>query len=306
MRQPARPTAGDRPARALDCPAGEGQQHEPGHEEHEEESLLHAVEATALRERAHRRSGRFLLVLEDDLPGENVTVDVRAIPGLEHLPYAEVWLSAAADEQLAAAAAAARAIGKDALEVWTTTQTPDVAPFLERRGLALVRCYVISELDLAAAPAPSPPRHTIVTVAERPELAGELYALARVAYADQPGRAETRIGEEWFEWGLRAHPPESYFIALAGDRVLGYGYLEHEGDAWGHGFLAVAREARGTGVAGSIKRAQIAWGKANGVRSLRTATETRLGSMLALNARLGYQELYREQVFREPLSPRAG
>ena len=233
-------------------------------------------------------------------------MDVRAIPGLEHLPYAEVWLAAADDEQLARASVAARAIGKEALEVWTTTRTPDVAPFLEARGFEQVRCYVISELDVVAAPVPARPRHSLVTVAERPELVDGLYALARIAHPDQPGRADSRISDAWFEWGFRANPPESYFVALDGDRVLGYGYLETGDETRRHGFLAVARDARGTGVAGSIKRAQIAWAKANGVRSLTTATEIRLASMLALNARLGYRELYRELVLRGPLSPRAG
>ena len=32
----------------------------------------------------------------------------------------------------------------------------------------------------------------MVTFADRPDLADELYALARVAYADQPGRAGSR------------------------------------------------------------------------------------------------------------------
>ena len=226
-------------------------------------------------------------------------MDVHAIPGLEHLPYAEVWLHAADDTRLREASLAAQAIGKDGLEVWTTTRTPDVAPFLESLGFEQVRCYVISELDVvAAAPVPASPRHTLVTVAEHPELVGELYALARIAHPDQPGRAESKVSEAWFEWGFRANPPESYFVALDGDRVLGYGYLEPGHDTRRHGFLAVAPEARGTGVAGSIKRAQIAWAKANGLRSLTTATETRLLSMLALNARLGYRELYRELVFR--------
>jgi hypothetical protein len=36
--------------------------------------------------------------------------------------------------------------------------------------------------------------------------------------------------------------------------------------------------------------------KARGVRTLRAANETRLGGLLALNRRLGYQPLYREIV----------
>jgi GNAT superfamily N-acetyltransferase len=164
---------------------------------------------------------------------------------------------------------------------------------------------VVSELDVASAPDPAPPAFDLVTFAERPDLAPALFELARIAYADQPGRGESRINEAWHEWGLAAHPPEAYFIALESDRVLGYGYLEHEqlesGDEqWKNGFMAVARNARGRGVAGAIKRAQIAWAKANGVPTLRTANEVRLEGMLALNGRFGYRTLYDEIVLRGP------
>jgi GNAT superfamily N-acetyltransferase len=139
-----------------------------------------------------------------------------------------------------------------------------------------------------------------VTLAERPELGPALYELARVAYPDQPGRGESRIDEAWFEWGLRAHDPAAYFVALDGDRVLGYGYLARRGEEWWHGFMATAREARGTGIAGSIKRAQIRYAKEHGVPALRTATEARLASMRSLNERLGYRLLYEEIVLRGP------
>jgi GNAT superfamily N-acetyltransferase len=229
-------------------------------------------------------------------------VDVRPLPGLEHLPYAEVWLHEADEATWREASAAARALGKTGLEAWTTTRTPAVAAFLEERGYGEVRRYVISELDVASAPVPGPPRHELVTLAERPDLAGELYELARVAYADQPGRSETRIGDDWHEWGLRAHPAQAYFVALEDGRVLGYGYLAEEDGVWSHGFTAVDRAARGRGVAGAIKRAQIAWAKANGIRTLRTANEVRLVPMLELNRRFGYLPLYEEIVLRGPLA----
>lgn len=229
-------------------------------------------------------------------------MDVHAIPGLEHLPYAEMWLHAADDARWRDASVAAGALGKTGLEVWTTTRTPEVVPFLVERGYEEARRYAISELDVEAAPDPGEPRFEIASLAGRPELAGELFELAQVAYRDQPGRAETRVDEEWFEWGLRAHPAESYFVAREDGRVLGYGYLERDGDAWRNGFMAVARDARGRGVAGAIKRAQIRWAKASGVPTLTTANEVRLASMLDLNRRLGYVPLYEEIVLRGPLA----
>ena len=227
-------------------------------------------------------------------------MDVNPIPGLEQLPYAEVWFHEVDEELWREASARSRDLDKTGLEVWTTDRTPEVVAFFERRGYEEVRRYVISELDVATAPDPDPPAFPLVTFAERPDLAPALYELAQIAYPDQPGRSETQISVAWHHWGLAAHPPDAYFIALDGERMLGYGYLEHEGGQWKNGFMAVAREARGRGVAGAIKRAQIAWAKANGVPTLRTANEVRLEGMLALNRRFGYRTLYEEIVMRGP------
>jgi mycothiol synthase len=229
-------------------------------------------------------------------------MNVIPMPGLEQLPFAEVWLHEVDEARLRDASSRARALGKTGLEVWTTTRTPAVPAFLHLRGYEEVRRYAISELDVTAAPDPSEPRFALTTFAERPDLADRLFELARIAYADQPGRSESVIGDEWYEWGLGAHPADAYFIALTDDdELLGYGYLEHDERQWKHGFTAVARAARGRGVAGSIKRAQIRWAKEHGVETLQTANETRLAAMLALNRRFGYRPLYDEIVLRGPL-----
>jgi GNAT superfamily N-acetyltransferase len=227
---------------------------------------------------------------------------VKPIPGLEHLPFAEVWFREIDEREWREAGAAARAIGKSGLEVWTTTDTPEVVAFLEPRGYEEVRRYVVSELDVTAAPDPGPPGVTITTFAEHPELAPSLFEIARESYPDQPGRSEQVIEslEAWREWGLDPHPPEACFIAVDGNAVLGYGLLDFEGTAGHHAFTAIARTARGHGVASAIKRAQIAWAREHGVRSLRTANEVRLVGMLALNARLGYRPLHDEVVLRGP------
>jgi GNAT superfamily N-acetyltransferase len=229
-------------------------------------------------------------------------VDVKPLPGLEHLPYAEVWLHEPDEPLWREASAAARAMGKEGLEVWTTDGTPEVVSFLEALGYSIHRQYVVSELDVASAPEPDPPTVPLTTFAERPDLAEALYAVACESYPDQPGRADTRMSPfaVWRSWGLDPHEPTAYFIATEGHRVSGYGYLEVDGDTAKHGFTAVARDARGQGIAGAIKRAQIAWAKAHGLRSLRTANEVRLEQMLALNRRHGYRPLYTELVLRGP------
>jgi GNAT superfamily N-acetyltransferase len=99
---------------------------------------------------------------------------------------------------------------------------------------------------------------------------------------------------------LHAHSPDGYFIALEDGRLLGYAYLQLEGETWSSGFMAVAREARGRGVAGALKRAQVHWAKEQRIATLRTANEVRLESMLAMNRRFGYAPHYEEIVLRWP------
>ena len=232
-------------------------------------------------------------------------MDVQPIPGLEHLPFAEVWFHDVDEDRWRQASAVAQQIGKSSLEVWTTDETPAVVEFFEQRGYEQVRHYLISELDVASAPDADLPSMPLVTFAQRPELAEALYAVAVESYPDQPGRSGSDIGsfETWRSWGLDPHPPEAYFIALEGEQVLGYGYLEVDDDTWRNGFTAVARAHRGRGIAGAIKRAQIAWAKAHGVPALRTATERRLTQMRALNERHGYRRLYEEIGLRGPVAP---
>ena len=175
---------------------------------------------------------------------------------------------------------------------------------LEPRGYAEHRRYVISELDVSAAPDPGPPGVTIVTFAERPDLAPALFEIALESYPDQPGRSEQLIEsfESWRRWGLDGPPPDAFFIALDGDAALGYGLLDLEGSTGHHSFTAVARAARGRGIASAIKRAQISWAKEHGLLVLRTANETRLEGMLALNRRFGYRPVYDEIVLRGPVA----
>ena len=226
---------------------------------------------------------------------------VKPIPGLEHLPFAEVWLRAVDDDAWREASGKARELGKTGLEVWTTTETPDVAPWLAAKGYAEVRRYVISELDVASAPDEQP---AIPLVPRRPEHVPAMYELALQAYPDQPGRADSRISafDGWRGWSIDPHPAEACFLAFDGQKLAAYGFLEAGHDHWTHGFMAVDRAYRGRGFAGAIKRAQIAWARANGVQRLRTATETRLASMRALNDRLGYVPLYEEIVLRGRLA----
>ena len=217
------------------------------------------------------------------------------IPGLEQLPFAEVWFHELDDLRFQAASAQARALGKTGLEVWTTTQTPDVVAWLEARGYEEVRRYVISELDVEAAPDPGPPRFALTTFAERPELAGELLR-PRTRRLRRPARARrvadrrrlVRVG------ATRASCRRLLHRRYATDRAarLRLSRARRRAmEARVHGRRARCARSRCRGRASSERRSR--GPRRNGVETLRTANETRLDSMLALNSRLGYRAAVR-------------
>src|SRR3954454_8781219 len=75
--------------------------------------------------------GRGMGVRHQPRLGENRRVNVIPIPGLEHLPFAEVWFHEIDEVRWREASAAARALGKTGLEAWTTDRTPEVVAFLQ-------------------------------------------------------------------------------------------------------------------------------------------------------------------------------
>ena len=88
-------------------------------------------------------------------------------------------------------------------------------------------------------------------------------------------------------------------------RVVGYGSLIRipgaaRPSAW-HDMTAVARDARGRGIAGALKRATIRWAIADGLEVLEAGNDTDNAPMRAVNARNGYQPLPDVVVLRGPL-----
>ena len=170
-----------------------------------------------------------------------------------------------------------------------------------RRGFVEVGRSSILALDLSGIPAPSaapPPGVDIVTLAERPDLARALYDVYLEAVPDIPGEADAELEsfDDWLANDMQgvSDRPEATFVAVGsgGDDVLGYAKLSmlaggHE-IAW-HDLTAVRRDMRGRGIAGCLKRAEIAWAKHNGFRYLRTFNEERNDPIRRLNERHGYR-----------------
>jgi len=98
-----------------------------------------------------------------------------------------------------------------------------------------------------------------------------MYEVACEAFPDIPG-AEDEIMESYEDW-LAHHMqgsgdlPEATFLALAGDEVVGYSKFSltaAQPTTANHDMTGVKRVWRGRGIAGALKRAQIAWAKQQG------------------------------------------
>jgi GNAT superfamily N-acetyltransferase len=198
----------------------------------------------------------------------------------------------------------------DAIEVWArdhgATELDGPISEDDERSLAWAakRGYtetgrnsrVVLDLTAIDAPDPAPPPGVeIVTWADRPELAAALWEVAREATPDIPGEEEDDIGtlEEWLARDMRGagDDPNAVFIALAEGEVAGYAklsLLQERSDRAFHDLTGVKRAFRGRGIAGALKRTQIAWAKERGYTSLQTSNEVRNAPIRHLNAKHDY------------------
>ena len=193
---------------------------------------------------------------------------------------------------------------------------PDARSFLERRGFVPVMRELKVALDLAdhvPLPVDPPAGVAIVTWAERPEAARGLYEVACEANPDIPGE-EHDVIEPYEEWLARhmqrsGDRPEATFVALDGDEVVGYSKFsltDAQPTIAFHDLTGVKRAWRGRGVAGALKRAQIAWAKEAGYERLLTNNEERNAPIRKLNERLGYKPTTGRTLMRGPVAASSG
>jgi mycothiol synthase len=182
----------------------------------------------------------------------------------------------------------------------------------ERRGFVEVGRNSRLVLDLASVDPPEldpPGGVTVTTWAERPELIEDMYAVACEAYPDVPGEEDEVMPsfEQWLSMDMQgvSDRPEATFVALAGDEVAGYAKLSISNARPGvamHDITGVRRSFRGRGIAGALKRAEIAWAKRNGFTRLETANEERNEPIRRLNQRHGYIPEPGHVVVRGPIA----
>jgi mycothiol synthase len=123
---------------------------------------------------------------------------------------------------------------------------------------------------------PEPPRLPdgvdVVTIAERPELLERAHPLGVQGWSDMAldGVATITL-EDWLAG--EATLPEGSFVALADGEIVGYSGLCRLSDGVAEdGLTVVRRDWRRRGLASALKRRELAWAAANGIREIVTWT----------------------------------
>jgi mycothiol synthase len=202
--------------------------------------------------------------------------------------------------------------GADQLETWLADGDEPSLAYARRRRFETVAREIGFELDLPTATVgePAPPDGVeIVCLADRPALADGMYDVASEAIPDIPG-SEVYVmypRAEFVERHLRRPHglAEGTFVALADGEVAGYAKLRLSGARPGvaiNGLTAVKRAWRGRGIAGALKRTQVAWATAAGYERLVAANEVRNEPIRRLNERLGYRPAPGRIILRAPIS----
>ena len=202
--------------------------------------------------------------------------------------------------------------GLDELEAVVADDDSKSLAFAQRRGFVEDRREKGVALRLTGIEPPrvEPPEGVeIVSWAERPELAHGIYEVAVEAYPDVPGWEDELMEpyEDWLAHDMQASGdrPESTFVAVAEDEVLGYAKLSltaAQPATAHHDLTGVKRAWRSRGVARALKARQIAWALENGYEELRTRNDERNAPIRKLNADFGYRPAVGRIYLKGPLS----
>jgi mycothiol synthase len=202
--------------------------------------------------------------------------------------------------------------GADQIDAAVPEDDDESIAFALKRGFHEVERNGRMILELARLdppPVATPDGIEIVTWAERPDLTRGIYEVACEAFPDVPGERDYLMEpfEDWLEHEMKGagDRADATFLALAGDAVVGYSKFSlsrAQPTTAHHDMTGVKRAWRRRGIAGALKRTQIAWAKEQGYQRLATQNEMRNEPMRRLNERLGYREAPGKIVMRGPLA----
>lgn len=203
-------------------------------------------------------------------------------------------------ELMAAAAEAARKLGKDSAWGVIAPDDPPSLEFVESRGFREVGRDVTLTRRLSAGDGCV--RDGVFEL-EQEHWAGA-YAVAVAAIPDMvtAGQAEARPYDDWVERELVG--AAAAFVAVEDGLVTGYATLQAFGEdakRLEHGFTGVLPEYRRRGVATALGEAQIAWAAARGCEELITTTGVTNVGLRRQKAKLGYAEEAGPVLVRGPV-----
>jgi mycothiol synthase len=197
------------------------------------------------------------------------------------------------------------------LEAWIDDEETDGLAFARARGFVEVSRELKVALELREhepPPVDPPPGIEIVTWTERPDAVRGMYEVYCEAEPDIPGYEGDEVSgfDQWLanDMSGSGDRPEWTFVAIAGDEVVGYAKFsltEAQPQTAFHDLTGVKRAWRGRGIAGALKRRQIAWAKENGYARVVTNNEERNEPIRRLNERLGYKPALGRRLMRGPL-----
>jgi GNAT superfamily N-acetyltransferase len=203
-------------------------------------------------------------------------------------------------------------LGIDRIDARVGEDDAESLEFARRRGFAEVERnprLILELADVDPPPVDPPNGVQLTTWAERPDVTRGLYEVATEAYPDIPGEQDNVMEpfEDWLAHDMEGSGdrPEATFVALAGDEVVGYAKFSLTAarpHVASHDITGVKRAWRGRGIAGALKRAQIAWAKQQGYERLDTQNEVRNEPIRRLNQALGYRPAPGLVIMRGPIA----
>jgi GNAT superfamily N-acetyltransferase len=183
-------------------------------------------------------------------------------------------------------------LGKARFYVVVRADDDDSSAYYGARGYAELGRMQDVFLELADVEIEPRLPEGISIVAAAPDYDRGAYEVALEADADIPA-GEPIVSGPFEEWRERHFSPltirDLSFVALEGDRVVGYALLQQHVKGTGeHSMTGVARSHRGRGIALALKETQIGTAKAAGYQTLRTQNDLGNAPMRRVNEKLGY------------------
>jgi GNAT superfamily N-acetyltransferase len=234
----------------------------------------------------------------------NVFVFAWVLPGWRHLGIGGRLLDRLVE--------AARAAGMERMTTLVYADDTDAVGFVERRGLVVDGGGQLGKLDLGGPPvnrAIAPIAGIkVVTLADRPELERDLYALDTLVHPEIPFLANEPLPsfETWQATGTGdpGFLPDLTVLAVEADRLIGGVQVYDNGDDVVFiGMTTVHPDARRRGVARLLKVELERRARAAGKRRIETYNDGTNERIRGLNESLGYVYNPSYVALRGPLPP---